>query len=187
MEMHRCFIALELPLEVKKQLKNLQEILPKENVSLKLVEPQNLHLTLKFFGEISEEKMQHIKNQLKKFKSKKFIGMINEVGLFSEKFVKVIWVNLSDLNSGEDIKKLHQKIELLTEEVGLKKNKIWKSHITLARVKSFNPKFKEKFIEKIKKIIPKQTSFEALSISFKKSRLTKKGPIYEDFLVIPLT
>ena len=47
----RCFIALDLPIEIKEELKNVQEELKKQDLFKgKFTEPQHLHLTLKFFG-----------------------------------------------------------------------------------------------------------------------------------------
>ena len=48
----RCFIAIELPNEVKKEIFKIQKKLPQ--AKLKLVSHENMHLTLKFLGEIKE-------------------------------------------------------------------------------------------------------------------------------------
>ena len=55
----RCFIALDLPVEIIKEIKKIQKELP-EFIGKK-TESENLHLTLKFLGEVSEEKIKEIR------------------------------------------------------------------------------------------------------------------------------
>ena len=55
----RTFIAIELPDEIKDALAQLQEGLKKSGADVKWVEPKNIHLTLKFLGEIDEKKAEN--------------------------------------------------------------------------------------------------------------------------------
>ena len=54
----RAFIAIEFPDEVVKEIARVQELVSKIKFTGKLTELENLHLTLKFLGEISEEKVE---------------------------------------------------------------------------------------------------------------------------------
>ena len=57
----RCFIALDLPREAIKRIEEIQELIKKKNLFAgKFTESDNLHLTLKFLGEISEEQIREI-------------------------------------------------------------------------------------------------------------------------------
>ena len=66
----RAFIAIDFPDEVVKEIARVQEVLGKRQFTGKMTEPENLHLTLKFFGEIDEEKLKSIRKELKKYKEK---------------------------------------------------------------------------------------------------------------------
>ncbi len=59
----RCFLAIELPEEVREELVRIQKQLPE--AKFKLVEPENLHLTLKFLGELSDFQVNKVKYTLK--------------------------------------------------------------------------------------------------------------------------
>jgi len=61
----RAFISLELPEEIKKEIVKIQNKLP-EFIGKK-TEKQNLHLTLKFLGEVGEEELEKIKKKLNIF------------------------------------------------------------------------------------------------------------------------
>ena len=81
--MTRCFISINLPEEIRKEIKKIQEQLPE--FKGKKTELENLHLTLKFLGEIDEVKIEEIKEKLKEIKIEKFETEIDEAGIFSER------------------------------------------------------------------------------------------------------
>ena len=56
----RCFIAIELPEAVKSTLSGIEEELKKSKADVRWVKPDNVHLTLKFFGNIEEKKTEKI-------------------------------------------------------------------------------------------------------------------------------
>src|SRR5204863_2199451 len=53
----RCFLAIEAPDGVRKMLVRVQEALRRADADVKWVEEKNLHLSLKFLGEVSEEQV----------------------------------------------------------------------------------------------------------------------------------
>jgi len=176
----RCFIAIDLPEEVRKELSAVQRQLPQE-VKLIPVKPENIHLTLKFLGEISDAEINKVKEALKKLKLGKFKAKLNSLGIFTPDFVRIVWVNLEPK---EEFVKLHEKIDSELEKVGFKKDKSWENHVTISRIKWL--KDKQSFIEKINKISVEPIEFIVDSIKLKKSTLTKKGPVYEDIIKINL-
>ena len=179
----RCFIAIDLSDEVKEELTRMQKEMHSEKAKLKFVEPQNLHLTLKFLGEISDVEVNKIKKALKDVRFEKFSAKLNSVGVFpSPNYIRVVWIGLQP---AEIVKELHNKIDSALTEVGIKKDASFESHITLARVKFI--KDKETFIKKLQEIKVKPLSFEVKSFLLKKSTLTREGPIYEDVLKFDLT
>ena len=178
----RAFIAIDLPENIKEELAKIQRQLPE--AKMKLVEKQNLHLTLRFLGEISDTQINKIKEKLREIKMKKFCSSLTSIGVFpSEKFVRIIWIGLK-AEKGEEIFQLREKIEKAVEEAGMKKDERFESHLTLARVKFI--KDKKGFIEKINQIKVKPLEFFVTNFALKKSTLTKAGPIYEDILKFEL-
>ena len=63
----RAFIALELPKEILEEINRIQGLLKKNNLFAgKFTELENLHLTLKFLGEIDDKHIEDIKRRLNK-------------------------------------------------------------------------------------------------------------------------
>lgn len=165
----RCFIAVDLPAEIKKELEKIQKSLPE--FKGKLTERQNLHLTFKFLGEISEEQVKETKERLKRIKLKKFKARLGKVWVFTESSIRIVWINLENCDA------LQKEIDSALEGLfAWEKN--FTSHITLARVKAV--KDTRGFLDDMKKLKAKPMEFEVAKFSFKKSTLTEKGPIYED-------
>jgi len=164
----RTFISIDMSEEVRKEIKEIQESLP-EFIG-KHIEPKNLHLTLKFLGDIDESMAEKVRDKLKEIKLKKFETEINSIGVFSEKFVKVIWLHLT--NCDELQKKIDSVLESLFE-----KERRFMSHLTIARVKSVEDK--GKFLENLKKTKIPEIKFAVNDFRLKKSALTEKGPTYE--------
>ncbi|PJC00627.1 RNA 2',3'-cyclic phosphodiesterase, partial [bacterium (Candidatus Moisslbacteria) CG_4_9_14_0_8_um_filter_36_20] len=60
----RSFIAVNLPEEIKEEIKKIIDILGQSGNGVKWVEPRNLHLTLHFLGWLEEEKIEDVKKIL---------------------------------------------------------------------------------------------------------------------------
>jgi len=164
----RTFISIELPREIKKKIMEVQNNLPE--FKGKKTEFKNLHLTLKFLGEIDEEKIEEIRKRLRKLKFNKFQVELSGLGVFSEKFIRIIWVHL---NWAEKLQKIiDENLENL-----FKKEKRFMSHVTIARVK--NIKNKKKFIEELKKIKIEEEKFDVNKFYLMKSELSEEGAIYK--------
>jgi 2'-5' RNA ligase len=143
----------------------------------KLAERENLHLTLKFLGDISEEQAEKVKEMLGKVKFGKFSVKLANVGVFDKKIIRIIWVALEAKELFDVQKEIDNSLkDLFAEE------ERFMGHVTIAR-----PKFvkdKEKLIGKLKSLKVSDKSYAIDKISFKRSELTKSGPIYENLLVI---
>jgi len=172
----RCFIAIDLPENLKKEIIQIQKKIPA--FKGKLTEKENLHLTLKFIGEISEDSIKDIKEKLKQIKFKRFKAKLGEIGTFSESFIKIVWIELENCDA------LQKEIDDSLKDL-FKKEERFMSHLTIARVKSIEST-KKVFIEKLKKVKVDPLEFEVGDFSLKKSILTEKGPIYADILKVDL-
>jgi 2'-5' RNA ligase len=92
------------------------------------VDPKNMHLTLKFIGEIDEKKLGDIEGRLREIKFKKFECLINGVGVFpNEDYIKVVWTGVHGVDelAGQVIDALR----------GYGKEEKFHGHATIARVK----------------------------------------------------
>lgn len=172
----RTFISIELPERVRKEIfKEFEKIKTSGVVSGNFVSKDNLHLTLKFLGNVSEEEIEKIKKQLFELPFSKFELVIDGVGFFpSEKYVKILWVDFVS----NKLKFIKDIIEEKLFEIGVnKETREFTSHVTVARIKSV--KDRTKFLEKVKGTKIKKMSFEVDKISLIKSELTRRGPIYK--------
>ncbi len=167
--MVRCFVALNLPQEVKEELCYVQEDLPA--FSGKLTEKENLHLTLKFLDEVDEKKIGEIKSRLLKVSFKPFKASLGEVGVFSKDLIRIVWIHLLS------VEELQKAIDAALFPAWHREDRFM-SHLTIARVKFVENK--ALFLEELNKISPKKLSFQVNSFALMKSTLTKKWPIYEE-------
>ena len=175
MEEIRCFISLELPREIMKYIEELQEQLTKNNFFYgKFTEIENLHLTLKFLGEISEDKVEQVKKKLKEIDFKEFEVFIGEMGVFSKRSFKILWVKL--LN--KKIIELQKLIDDKVRELGFSVEERFMGHITLARIKKVVKK--TEFLNYIKNLKLRKIKFRVKDFVLKKSVLTREGPNYQD-------
>ncbi|MAG50532.1 RNA 2',3'-cyclic phosphodiesterase [archaeon] len=170
----RVFIAIELPKEVRDYLYVVQKKIGGKEAKIKWVSKKNIHLTLKFLGEITEERLDKLKEILKNIKFKSFKIKLSKIGVFpNENQIRVVWVGLKP---EEKILELQRKIDESLLELFPTDQKFI-SHLTLGRVKLI--KQKNEFIEKLNNFNVEEMSFEINEFKLIKSKLTKDGPSYE--------
>ncbi|MEK6927227.1 MAG: RNA 2',3'-cyclic phosphodiesterase [Nanoarchaeota archaeon] len=172
-ELTRCFIALSVNEECLKEIIRVQEILSGYKFVGKLIEPENLHLTLKFLGEVSEEKLEKIKLSLAKLKFEEFEGKLGEIGVFNFKGnPKIVQIKIG----GKGVFDLQEKIDELLVECGYEKEKKFMSHLTIARLKYVHDKIG--FGKYVSGIGVKDIKFKVDRIELIKSELRSPGPVY---------
>lgn len=170
----RLFIAIDFN-ELKDYFFELQKHLPK-NAKLSLT--KTFHITLKFLGEVQPDKVEEIISKLKTIKFEPFKTFLDSIGIFpSENYIRVVWIGLKP---EDKVLELQKQIDESLSKL-FKKEKDFKSHITLARVKY--PEDKKQFLEQLKKIKVENKKIEIKDFRLMKSTLTPKGPIYEDLMV----
>lgn len=170
----RLFIAIDLPMDVKDYLYNLQKSFDRDSAKITWVSKKNLHLTLKFLGEIDASKLDEIKKILKNIKFNSFEVTLNNFTCFPDfSFPRVLWVALKP---EDNIFKLAQLID--EETLLISKSDVqFKAHLTIGRVKTI--KFKERFTEQLKKIKIERMNVKIDSFTLYKSTLSSQGPSYE--------
>ncbi len=171
----RCFISIDFDEEIKKQILKIQEKLPE--FKGKKTERENFHLTLKFLGEIDEKKVEEVKERLKKIKFKKFNLSFESLGVFSENYIRIVWLSL------KGAEELQKEIDVALGDL-FKKEKRFMGHLTIGRVKGVRSK--KEFLDKLKKIKFDKITFVGDNFELKESVLSESGPIYSDLEVYPL-
>ncbi|MEK6886360.1 MAG: RNA 2',3'-cyclic phosphodiesterase [Nanoarchaeota archaeon] len=178
-EKQRCFIALDLPKEIIDELKKIQNELNKQNLFIgKFTEEENVHLTLKFLGSVQKDTITKIKDRLKGVKLASFEASSDELGIFSEEFIRIIWVKLN----GNEVFDLQEQIDSKLVDFFPKEERFM-SHITIARVKSI--KDKQPLYDALRKI-KLNVKGKITSFSLIESKLMPSGPIYEVIQTYPL-
>lgn len=174
----RAFVAIDISEEVRRKLVEAQRKLQATGAELKLVEPQNIHVTVKFLGEVPEPKIAEIAEALRKAAEgmSAFDMRVTGVGVFPNlRRVRVVWVGVTD--GREQAVALIRGADRELQRLGFAPEREYVPHLTLARVKSGVAK--ERLVEAIKGMAGEEfgvTRVQALEL--KRSTLTPKGPIY---------
>lgn len=176
MNVFRGFIAVEV--DCSSTLLNFMDALKNIPAQLKMVKPQNVHLTLKFLGDTKENLIPDLEQAMRHSIEgiPPFEVNLQGVGVFpNENYITVIWVSME--KKGE-LTSIAEKLDELLQPLGYKKERRpFSPHITVARVKRI--KDKDALIATLKRY--KETDFGMMkvdSLKLKKSVLTPKGPIY---------
>ena len=187
MEKVRTFIAVNLNPEIKEYLTSLQNILNIPESKIKWVGKNNLHLTMKFLGDISLEQTELIKSELKEIAnhySPFIIRLSSNIGVFpTYKTPRIIWIGIKEGIS--ELKELYNSIENKLSNKGFpREDKEFSGHITIGRVKFIRDK--TNFIQILKRIKVNNLTQEVGSIDLMESKLTPSGPIYDIAAKFPL-
>ena len=176
----RLFIAIEIPEDIKEYISELQEQIDTQNNKIGFVNKNSIHLTLKFLGEVQSSKLEEIKNNLKKITFNSFSVVLDNIGFFpSESNIRVIWIGLKPEDNVIELQKnIDENLKSL-----FKKEKDFKPHLTLARVKYIENK--PDFVNKLKNLQVKKLSFDVKSFFLIESKLTPEGPIYNTLETYP--
>lgn len=172
-ELTRAFICIEMPDSVVKEVARVQEILGKWRFTGKMTELENLHLTLKFLGEINDEKLKKVRERLKEVKFERFEAKLDEIGTFNFRGKpRIIWIKIG----GKGIFELQRKVDETIEKEGFNLEERFMGHMTIARVKY--AKDKKGFLEHVKNIGISEVKFEVNAFHLEKSELKSGGPVY---------
>ena len=167
----RLFVAIKLPEELRSKAHSLVGELPDEGI--KGVEKENIHLTLKFLGDVPENKMPDIAERLGRIRFKSFSCIVSGVGVFPDPdYIRVVWAGIKC----DEMPELAAEVEKALEGIGKKESRPFSSHVTIARVKrKINAK---EFLEK-----HKDDNFGEFSVSefvLMQSELGREGPVYTE-------
>ena len=183
MEQIRCFIAIELPQELKQELARLQtQLKGASRASVKWVDTKGIHLTLKFLGNVDVNQIPTLMATIAKARQgiTPFHLEVAGTGVFpSQKQPRVAWVGLR--GDVQILLRLQERIEAALVPLGFAAEaRSFTPHITLARVR---PEGQAEEKQKLAQILI-STRFEATTpldvkaVYLIKSQLTPSGAIY---------
>jgi 2'-5' RNA ligase len=175
----RTFIAVAISSEVRVNIAQIQAEFRKGDPDVKWVEPENLHLTLKFLGEVGEEKLYGVIEKTRLALSEIFNFKVRLSGLGSfpnPSSPRVVWVGVSQ--GKDELKKLSQRIEENLSHLGFpKENREFSAHLTIGRVRS--PRKRDKLVKKIDELESSDVGeFSVDKVLVMESQLSPKGPTY---------
>src|SRR4030066_1134835 len=173
----RTFIAIELPQELTSKIDQLQAVLRKTGADVSWVKPQNVHITLKFLGEVKEEKIEEVyqATELSVKGIRKFQVNLQGLGGFPNmKRPRAIWIGVE--KGKEILAELYPKVEEEFYKIGFaKENRSFAPHLTIGRVKS--PKNLERLASEINKISFQTEEFEVKEVVVMKITLHPTGSV----------
>lgn len=174
----RSFIAFDInnP-QVLQRLGEAQDILAKTGADLSLVKPENIHITLRFLGDITPGMVEKIDKEMQSVVFKPFDVEIKGVGAFpTVRYARVVWAGI--LQGAEELKNVFDQLEPRLRQLAFAPDsKGFSPHLTIARVRSGQNK--EALVSCVNELIAFEFGkVHADSLRLKKSVLTPKGPIY---------
>ena len=175
----RSFLAIELPEAIRKRIEEIQRDLRSLNSDVRWVSPEKIHLTLKFFGNIEESRVDTIAKSIEPLVggTQPFSLEAKGMGAFPNiKNPRVIWMGLID--EKQVLVPLQKQLESTLATIGFQvEDRPFRPHLTLGRVNS--SRGKDELIGRIEKY--KEEKFgdvEVKRLVLFKSDLRPTGPIY---------
>jgi 2'-5' RNA ligase len=177
-EFVRGFLAFDIENEdVKKKLTHMQTQAVQTGADLKLVEPENIHMTIRFLGDITLNMANKIFEEMKKIQFKPFPVQLTGLGVFpSLNYPRVLWAGIAQ--GAEQLQNVVNQIEPKLQNLGFPPDhNPFSPHLTIARVRSAQNK------SELADFVTKNVKYdfgtvEAKCLRLKRSELTPKGPVY---------
>jgi 2'-5' RNA ligase len=176
--MVRCFVAIECNnLDVKNEITIVQRALESSGAKLKSVESENLHITLKFLGEIMQHKLDEAIEIVNNISFTPFKAKIEEVGVFPNlRRPATIWAGVTEGVSEVTI--IFDELDQKLSKIGFERERRrFRPHLTICRIRSGTNR--TQLIDELLRV--KDQVFGEIEVDkvvLKKSVLTPSGPIY---------
>ena len=150
---------------------------------IKAVERENIHLTLKFLGNVESARLSQVKSALSKVEFSTFSMEIKGAGAFpSLSHMNVVWVGVSE--GWSEVQLIYEQTEKFLSEVGFRReSREFSPHITIARVRS--GRRRDEIAGFLSQLEDKGFgSFVVGSVRLKQSVLSSSGPKYSTLFEI---
>ena len=174
----RSFLAFDIENDtVLNRLATAQNLLVKTGADVKLVETQNIHITIRFLGNIMPATAEKIFEEMKNVQFAPFNVQIKGIGAFpNPRYSRVVWAGITD--GADQLKSVFSQLEPRLRGLGFTPDhRGFSPHLTIARVRSGRNK------QQLADFVTENANYEfgtvnAKCLRLKKSTLTPKGPIY---------
>ncbi len=174
----RSFIAFDIDSEaVRKSLAAVQNLLAQTGADLKLVEPQNIHVTVRFLGDITPATAEKIFIEMQQVQFTPFNVQIKGLGAFPDlRYPRVVWAGITE--GADQLRNIFNQLEPRIRNLGFAPDpKGFSPHLTIARVKTGRNK------EQLSDFVSKNANYyfgaiKAECLRLKRSDLTPRGPVY---------
>lgn len=174
----RCFVAVECGGdELSAKFIEVRRMIEAARADLKFVEPENIHLTLKFLGEIEPSLVEQASQAVKETRFQPFGARLEGVGVFPNlRRPRVVWAGITD--GASQLAEIWKGIDDKLSELGFERERRrFSPHITLGRVRS--GRNRDRLVEEISALSDYEFGdLHVDRIVLKKSVLTARGPIY---------
>ncbi|MGE5586825.1 MAG: RNA 2',3'-cyclic phosphodiesterase [Clostridia bacterium] len=183
----RCFIAVFLDPALRPQVVALQRHLAQSGADVKWVEPENLHFTIKFLGDVEESRLAGLAASLRAC-----VGEVNPfelslgaAGAFPRlQDPRVIWVGVEA--GRQPFVTLASMVEEAMKAEGFKREgKGISPHLTVGRARS--GRNLHALADRLASSAPLEGTMKVDKIQLVASELTSRGPIYNPVATVSLS
>lgn len=183
----RVFIAFRLPAELRGLLQQVQSELKKADLPVKWVRPENIHLTVKFLGDVNPPALEKIASAMQAAAASSAPLTLSACGLGVFPGVKkprVIWCGLG--GDVEALARLHSSLDEALAELGFEREaKKFRAHLTLGRIKGrVDPETMIDLLSRHGHMASDPFACDRLCLY--QSRLKPAGPVYSRLAEAPL-
>ena len=183
----RTFVCVEVPPTIRARIEALQRALRRSDVPISWVKPANIHLTIKFLGDVPASKIDDVRQAVERACEPipPFEITAAGAGCFpSAKSPRVLWVGLNPLP--DELRKLHANVEAELERIGFAREaKRFSPHLTIARVR--DPFKARTTVDELIKTGFAAETFNAAEVIVMRSELHPAGSVYTPQAVIHLS
>lgn len=183
----RLFVSVDLSPDLAEPVRTIQEQFD-EIPSITLVDPTQVHLTLKFIGDTDPNEVSTIETTIREGLSKlniqPFKINIEGLGVFpSPDYIQVLWLGVT--RGSEELTKLHSSLDSSLSDIGVDPEPHdFTPHVTIGRMQ--DARGKSTVQELLDSTSPHIGTMEVDDIRLKKSELTPSGPNYTTVTTFPL-
>ena len=176
--MHRLFVAIRPPEEVRDLLIDAMD----DSADFRWVGDEQLHLTLRFVGEVERPVANDLADALSRVRAQRFQLRVVGAGRFEQRNSGALWAGVEPR---EPVAALAAKVEGACRQVGLEPEKrVFHPHVTLARWKGRRSREVATFLTRNGGL--KSEPFEVERFILFESHLGRHGPHYEEVAEYPL-
>lgn len=170
----RAFVCIDFPDEVVREVARVQELVGKRPLTGKFTELENLHLTLKFLGEVDDEKLEEVRKRLREIKLSAFEAKLSDLGTFSYRGIpRIVWIKVN----GMGVHALQKNVDSVLNGL-FEPEERFMSHLTIARLKYV--KDLKGFYDALKNITVEPLKFQVKEFRLMKSELKPMGSVYTE-------